>query len=375
MNKRLISVAAAVLVSACGGGDRAAEPMTPAAAVARLRTALLAINAADVAVTPEEAARQLLDFAEASDYKIYFPSHEVTQASPPFLYRHYPNGVYLGVVVTAGPDFTLNGVYVIGGPFGTLGVDKPIFVGLLTRFITPVAPPPTTGSNNGCYDLALFETPGTHAVLAYQYSGVSSGTGTVEWTVNPLTTFAGASAYETALHSVQSLSSDSGTFSNTADIKSYAKRTGDAEVTQYGFDSSSVNNPSPLFSSTSLSHGVYTPPFVDRQYGLALGGSITQSSTLTTTSTTSISGFPPSTTTHTGSETTTTRFVSIETITVPAGTYSTCKFELTFAAAPGDVSTQWVLRGKGIPVQSISGSGSTVATQKATSITLNGARL
>jgi hypothetical protein len=65
--------------------------------------------------------------------------------------------------------------------------------------------------------------------------------------------------------------------------------------------------------------------------------------------------------------------VGQEQVTVPAGTYSTCKFEVTTADSPV-VTTSWVIVGKGIPVHT-SSSGSDGVTIKATAITLNGAHL
>jgi hypothetical protein len=70
-------------------------------------------------VTPEEGARQLMDFGE-NVYPRFFPGHETTQSLPPFAFRYYPaTGVYLGVVVTSGTQYPVGGVYVMGGAFGS----------------------------------------------------------------------------------------------------------------------------------------------------------------------------------------------------------------------------------------------------------------
>lgn len=84
-------------------------------------------------VTLARAADQLLDFGERS-YPNLFPVRATTQASGPFLYRHYPaTGLYLGVAVQSDSAYVLGGVYVLGGAWG----DTPTFVGRLTDFITP----------------------------------------------------------------------------------------------------------------------------------------------------------------------------------------------------------------------------------------------
>lgn len=81
----------------------------------------------------EELAGQLMNFGERN-FPQFFPDRTATLSSPPFLYRFYPRtGVYLGVVVQPGLGFTMDGVYVMGGPFGS----APMYVGQLTSFINP----------------------------------------------------------------------------------------------------------------------------------------------------------------------------------------------------------------------------------------------
>lgn len=80
---------------------------------------------------PADRARQLLDFGQRV-YPQYFPGQPATQSLPPFLYRYYAStGVYLGVVVQSDANYVLDGVYVMGGPFGA----QPVYVGKLTDFI------------------------------------------------------------------------------------------------------------------------------------------------------------------------------------------------------------------------------------------------
>lgn len=360
----------AALLAACGGGDTATPTASASAAAPREQAQ---------AVTPEDAARQLLDFAEGSVFKTYFPSHPDTQTFGPFRFRYYPTtGVYLGVVVAADATYgPVGAVYVMGGPFG----GAPMKVGLLTDFITPVdtggGGGGTTGANNGCYDLAIADTPGTRGIVEYRFSGLSTGVGTVDWTVGGLTAFEGSSGYETVLKNTTTLTApEPGT--TVLDIKSYARRTGDAEVTNYGTVSSGAFSQGG-FSGTMTTKSVYTPPWASRVYGLALGGTLSETSTMSISSTFTVPGLPiplPPTT-NTSTVTTVTTYTANETITVPAGTYSTCRFDITYPGSPaGTSTTQWVLRGKGIPVKIVSkASGSADSVQEATSITLNGSRL
>ena len=91
--KHLMALAAAALLVSCGGGHDAEPAATPQAAVDGLRAHILAIGN----VSTSEVARQLMDFAESSIYKSFFPGHPATLTFGPFLYRAYSNGVLLGV--------------------------------------------------------------------------------------------------------------------------------------------------------------------------------------------------------------------------------------------------------------------------------------
>ena len=85
-------------------------------------------------VDATDSAIQLLDFGE-SRFPEYFPRRRSNLSFAPFLYRYYPESrVYLGVVVAPDPAYIQQGVYVLGGLFG----DTPMFVGLLSDYITPV---------------------------------------------------------------------------------------------------------------------------------------------------------------------------------------------------------------------------------------------
>ncbi|WP_325420506.1 hypothetical protein [Aquabacterium sp.] len=128
----------ALLMAACGGGaDEAADRAATADASAQTapRARAMAVSSA-ASIAPEEAARQLMDFAQ-QQFPAYFPGQAATASLDPFVYRYYPaTGTYLGVVVKAGSGHALGSVYVLGGAFGS----ELIRVGAVSDFITPVAP-------------------------------------------------------------------------------------------------------------------------------------------------------------------------------------------------------------------------------------------
>ena len=80
--------------------------------------------------------------------------------------------------------------------------------------------------------------------------------------------------------------------------------------------------------------------------------SLTTSTIATTTTMTGIPGLPATPRTTTSTTTETIKFVGREQVTVPAKTYSTCKFESTFSSGGvNTVTTTWVIDGKGVPVK------------------------
>lgn len=120
---------------------------------------------------------------------------------------------------------------------------------------------------------------------------------------------------------------------------------------------------------------VYTPPDVDTEFSLPLGGTLTKSVTSRTTTTMSGGGvtLPPQTTTDTATQTH--AYEARESITVPAGTYDTCRYRETEPS--GGYTLQWHVVGKGIParIEGYSASGVVGGRSELKSATLNGAPL
>jgi uncharacterized delta-60 repeat protein len=153
-----LTLACATALVGCGGTDRSdTDPLSHAVAQASdatptvapeaqaapahdataqvlsgLRRRALALQAS--AVPADEAARQLMDFAEAQ-FPQHFPGPAQTLLAAPFAYRYYPStGVYLAVALPPAAPYVDQGVYVLGGAFG----NAPLYAGVLTDFITPV---------------------------------------------------------------------------------------------------------------------------------------------------------------------------------------------------------------------------------------------
>ncbi len=282
-------------------------------------------------------------------------------SAPVYRLANLGNGAYLYTSQEAERSFAVGlGIWRDEG----IGFYAPVSAGGAGPGTNP--PDPGTGgggSNNGCYDLALFDTQGTHSVVTMQILSPVTGTQTIDLLVGGQTTFEGQQAIE----SIQTNTSTFGGNTTTSEFRSYGRRTGDAEFTTYGSISISRTAVGPL-TATTTGKEVLSPPFVDRQYSLSLGGTFTAPRSSSTTTTVSLTGTPDRVTTATDSRTITTKFVARESVTVPAGTYDTCRLDVTTTTAGnGSGSTIWVIFGKGIPVQ-LAGP----ASAKATSVVLNG---
>lgn len=205
--------------------------------------------------------------------------------------------------------------------------------------VTPASPTPGTAS--ACYDDKLRDTPGASYEVAFRttYSDRAAVDTSVETgLVSGPVSFNGHQAYEYTQTTLYD-----GVVA--AVYKYYGRRTGPEERTEYGFtyglDAGTVSVSTP-----------YAPPVVDGSYGLAAGQSLRLSYVHT----------PDLTVTFTG----------IEAVTVPAGTYSACRFRLD-SSTPAYANQRWILVGTGVvikEVQSQPGLGS--VTLEATAIKVNG---
>lgn len=113
--------------------------------------------------------------------------------------------------------------------------------------------------------------------------------------------------------------------------------------TEYGSMTRSVSTGAGT-TIVSEEREVDTPPTTYDGSG-GVGSTATTTTTSTTTSTTTFNGVAQPTSTTTDTRTDTVRFAAVETITVPAGTYSTCRLE------DGD-GVLWFIPGTGVYARS-----------------------
>jgi len=344
------------MTAGCGGGDSSADATATQAPPQAVRRA--------DAISTQSAADALMNMAEVRYYS-YFQGHPTTQASGPFSYRYYPaTGVYLGVVTSASAGYTAGDVFVRGGSFGS----APIRIGASTAFLNLVDTS-TISFDNGCHDLAGSYTQGSTYTVTRSYSGsLESGTRTFTRTVGQLTQYDGYTAYEITRTIAGNLVQNGTAYTQSTNEKWYAIGTGVGEFTEYGIVSSTSttrNSATTSYTSTLVDE----PPYVERRYRLNPGESTLQTQTYSLT--TSYGGSAPSTSQVSNNWIVT--YVGRETITVPSGTYETCKYEtvtpIGAASTRGSVNTSWVAVGTGITVKDMLVYGGTTTPYRESEVT------
>jgi hypothetical protein len=138
-------------------------------------------------------------------------------------------------------------------------------------------------------------------------------------------------------------------------------------VTRYGGDASVAYDASNHSESTNF----YSPPAIDLQHTLAPGGTVAQSQTVVQTDIVTTNGVTAPAATRTTTTVTTITLVGIEQVTVPAGTFTACKFQKSVQGETG-TTTDWNHAATGINVKSISRTGYVL---EALSILVNGSPL
>ena len=212
------------------------------------------------------------------------------------------------------------------------------------------SPVPTAGAASECFN-AAFSTVGTTWNLDYQVSGALTGTSNSVNVVKPRTTFNG----------VANLLEIESTITTRYTAPALQAAVGAVTVTNSVFEDIVGTDFIYYGSRQSASAGGFTiattnvnnPAVRDSQYSLGVG----QSLTLTQNTVTSISGTPIAVPDVTTTTTYTITYDGQESITVPAGTFTACKFRRTDS---NGTSTNWMAKGSGAPVRSLSADGNGV---------------
>ncbi len=369
ISRHALSLAVVALVAACGGdesprsaGQAFADALSPNIASSDRLRALAAgtgggttAGAASVAITDA----QLFQGAEAL-FPDLFPSPQTAESITNLAYDNkifqvklYRSGNYLGV----GNDGNVYGL----GPY-TNGVlvkfdAKQAYADLVCSKINcGTSTGGGGGSLNECAGPSLSTlATGFKTRSVFLYSGLISGEQTVETELKGSTTFEGQTATETLATTKGSNTIQGFTVPITTTSKVYTQAGSNGltktigalvDAVTGGFNVGGFTTPDTTISSKV----VYNPPIENTEFTLQLGQSLTKTEATSTTIVSSSLGVPAPGTVTTGTDTTTWTFEAKESITVPAGTYSTCRYSAT--SAGNTLGKTWFIVGKGMLAKS-----------------------
>lgn len=218
----------------------------------------------------------------------------------------------------------------------------------------------------------VWYTPGTTAVLDYAITGAATGSSRSNLTVSGGKTFNGQNGLlevfndQTTTYTAPAALASAG--ASPTQSRFYFTENGTVSTDFGGTLVASVSSMG--LSITTNTTVTYNPARVDRRYTLAVGASNTTTTSMTAASSTNFGAVPATTATTT----TTVTYIGQESITVPAGTFTACKFTI---AIGGDTSTEWVGKGNGAPLQATSkaSDGSSVTLKLTSATRINGAPL
>lgn len=391
LNRTIVVLAVAALVSACGGGsggttvaESFASQLTPEAQRSdRLRAA--STGRVSILAATAISNDQLFQWAQLT-YPDLFPGTptpfaNVVYEGKVFSGRAYANGNYLAVA--NGEAFGL-------GPFTANAL---VNFGAVQSYVDMVCAKVNCGSSGGggtgslneCIDPAMSSLPtGARTRAIYVYDGLITGEQTVDSVITGPASFKGQNAVlvtsTTKGTNTTTVGGFTSTTTSTTVVRSFEQPSTNGLVKTLGAVTevtTAVSLPSipglpplPGTESVTSTETVYNPPIENIEFTLALGGSLTKTATSTTT-TLSGSFIPPPTTVTTNQ---TYLFEAKETVSVPAGTYSTCRYRVGTAGA-NDTGTLWLIVGKGIMAKSEAITPQGVQTIRLKSGTYNGAPL
>lgn len=351
-----LALAAAVLLAACGGGESPrtasqtfadALASTPAPARSDRLRALGAGSGSTSAAAGPITNAQLFQGAEAI-FPTLFPTNpppatinDLPYQGRVFQVKAYGNGNYLGVS-SDGIVWGL-GPYTGGAlvQFNTVQSYADLVCGTIncgggggTGAVGPL---------NGCTEGASVAlVTGRSYTATYIDEVFVAPTSTGEWTitgvVNGPTTFENQSVVKTT-NTIKGIQRG---FAADITVLSYAQASQFDLTRTVGADTSfSVQG----FNTTN--RVVWTAPAsLNNEFSLAVGGTLTK--TETATSSTVIPGLPNIPGNGTPSTTTTTwTYEANDSVSVPAGSFTTCRYRQTSPGTPG-WTTHWFITGQGI---------------------------
>jgi len=288
------------------------------------------VNPADV--------ETLFNFAEQAEPGLFAPPGAVTQDTEPgWLYRFFTGtGSYAAVHIGSGGQYQQGGVYVLGGPFG----DEVTFVDSLPNLITLINNMNPGGgqsgiTNPGNGNCVAVGPPAEGTVANYQTVSTQQGGQSV---LDFTTEYVAVS--NTQITTRQTSEANIGGLQSTSETDSTSNFEVDGDLIYTTSVSTSTTSTIPNFGTStqgieiSYSPRLFNGPastYCEMQQWTV--GTVSQS----TTSTPPIMGQPATVVSDTSPVNATVLSVN-ESVTVPAGTFNTVKWELGFGGSVTSVN-------------------------------------
>lgn len=218
-------------------------------------------------------------------------------------------------------------------------------------------PAPTPGSANAaaiCGGFDFFYTVGNKAQVSFRLTGALSGS--EDWTITPIgnATFEGQATFQVNVDTTVAI-----TGMTAFDVldKQFTTRNGRASATVHGWEQ---------VRDGSTSRTILRPPMPDARWSLAPG----QSQLRTYHAEVQAVNGSTATVISASDFSTTDTFVGVESITVPAGTFETCRFDERHSS--GATDTLWLLVGTTVPVKFETKDAAKTMGREATKVLVNG---
>jgi len=335
-----------------------------------------------LATLPSVGTQELLDWAEYK-FAALFPkgptNQQISHLGVVYTIRAYPNGNYLGV--TPGGEIWGLGPFTNDQlqAFGTVAEWASQIQADACAVYPALCNPGGGGTLNVCGQAASQALAiGNRYTLNYalSFSGTVSGTGEMQndTLVEAATSFEGQNAIRLALTQTNTMAVI-GLQSSTIKVKQYAQVAPNELIRHLGSESETTVVVPGLGNSITHAKMVNSPPFLNEEFTLQAGQSLTRTRGAVTTTSTTVAGVSTPPFVSNSSHTETVGFEVRESISVQGRSWDTCRYKQVDPEQPNVSTTTWYIVGRGLPVRIHITGGPYTQTTELKSGTVNGAPL
>jgi hypothetical protein len=361
----------AALLSACGGGQ---EPDRMPQGVHNLVSAM---HAQQSGASPNRralalsavGAKEVLDWAEYK-YAGTFPkgpaSFALDYQGVTYTVRAYPNGNYLGITEDGGiyglgpfTNFDLRGFGRVPDFAAQVQADS-CFVYPGTCPESPPSQPLNVCTMPSSEALRIGNRYSLQYVVSQTGGTPASGEYSIEGQVAQHIPFEGQSAVQFAFTASTTSTAAGVTSTSSTRGNTYAQEAANGLTLLLG-DEIETDLRSPQGNSIFTVKTSNKPAYLNSEFTLQPGQSLTRTLGSRVTTSTLVNGVPLPPQTNDQSQTETISFEARENITVQGRSYDTCRYREVVSGS-NQATTQWYLVGKGLPVRTLSQTGDSVET-------------